>query len=166
MNDLMWSAAEGRKISESNTSAEQPHTPISNTTCCAWVVIFHVWQAPLLLEMGVQPAVSATSSQAAMLMSSCTSTVVYLVAGAVPEDYGIAMAIIGFAGTLFGQVATAQLVQRTGRSSILVLILAILFVLATGASVLVVSNAFTAIVHAPAKLTATHALEICTMRGQ
>jgi len=126
--------------------------------CCAV-------QAPLLLELGVQPAVSAASSQAAMLMSSCTSTVVYLVNAALPKDYGTAMSIIGFTGTLFGQVVFNIVVQRTGRSSILVLILAVLFMLASGAAIVVISNAITAIVHTPAKLTATHALEVCTMRG-
>lgn len=100
-----------------------------------------------------------------MLMSSCTSTVVYLVNAALPKDYGTAMAIIGFTGTLFGQVVFNIVVQRTGRSSILVLILAVLFMLASGAAVVVISNAITAIVHTPAKLTATHALEVCTMRG-
>lgn len=122
-------------------------------------------QAPLLLELGVQPAVSAASSQAAMLMSSCTSTVVYLVAGALPKDYGIAMTIIGFVGTLCGQIAFNMLVQRTGRSSILVLILAVLFLLASAAAIIVISNAVTAIVHMPAKLTLTHAHDICAMRG-
>lgn len=121
--------------------------------------------APLLLELGVQPAVSAASSQAAMLMSSCTSTVVYLVADAVPKDYGIAMAIIGFTGTLFGQVAFNYAVQRTGRSSILVFILAVLFVLASAAAVVVISNSITAIVRMPAKLTMTYANDICKMRG-
>ena len=128
--------------------------------CCCQTM-----QAPLLLELGVQPAVSAASSQAAMLMSSCTSTVVYLVAGSLPKNYGIAMAIIGFTGTLFGQVVFNIVVQRTGRSSVLVLILAVLFMLASAAAVVVISNAITAIVHTPAKLVLTHAHDICAMRG-
>jgi hypothetical protein len=41
----------------------------------------------------------------------------------------------------------------------------VLFALATGAAVVVLSNAITAIVYDPPKLTATHAHEICTMRG-
>lgn len=129
------------------------------------VVYTCVVQAPLLLELGVQPAVSAASSQAAMLMSSCTSTVVYLVADALPKDYGIAMAIIGFTGTLFGQIAFNYAVQRTGRSSILVFILAVLFVLASGAAIVVVCNSITTIVRMPAKLTMTYANDICKMKG-
>lgn len=132
---------------------------LPTAACCCLL------QAPLLLELGVQPAVSAASSQSAMLMSSCTSTVVYLVNQAMPKDYGIAMALIGFCGTLFGQAVFNYAVQRTGRSSILVFILAALFVLATAAGIIVVSNAVTAIVHTPAKLTMTHALDICSMRG-
>jgi uncharacterized membrane protein YfcA len=130
--------------------------------CC---VTSTTLQAPLLLELGVQPAVSAASSQAAMLMSSATSTVVYLVNEAVPRDYGITMATIGFTGTLFGQIVCNYVVQRTGRSSILVFILAVLFVMASGAAVVVISNAVTAIVHNPAKLTMTHAHDMCSMRG-
>ncbi len=66
---------------------------------------------------------------------------------------------------IFLQVAFNYAVQRTGRSSILVFILAALFVLATLAGIIVVSNAIHAIVLTPAKLTVTHAHDICSMRG-
>ena len=56
-------------------------------------------QAPMLLELGVHPATAAASSQAAMLISACTSSVVYLVNDAVPQV--LAWCFLGAGGSGF-----------------------------------------------------------------
>jgi uncharacterized membrane protein YfcA len=115
----------------------------------------------MLLELGVHPATAAASSQAAMLVSSCTSSVVYLVNHAVPPDYGISMAIIGLSATLLGQTAISYVIRHTGRSSVLVFILALLFVFALGAGVALVGIAVAGIVADPSHLVATRQSFLC-----
>jgi len=96
-----------------------------------------------------------------MLISTCTSSIIYLVNGAVPQDYGIAMAILGFTGTLTGQTLICYIVKRTGRSSVLVFTLALLFVLAVGAGLAVIGMAIAQIVADPSRLTATKQDHMC-----
>lgn len=114
----------------------------------------------MLLELGVHPSTAAASSQAAMLVGSCTSSVVYLVNSAVPHDYGISMAIIGLTATLLGQTVISYLVKLTGRSSLLVWILTVLFVLALGAGLALVGIAVAGIV-ADTRLVATRQSYLC-----
>lgn len=94
--------------------------------------------APLMLELGVNPAISAASTQVTLLISSSTSAIVYAVNGAVPWDYGIVLIIIGFLATLLGQSLVSWLVRRLGRPSILVITLAVMFSAATFAAAAVV----------------------------
>jgi uncharacterized membrane protein YfcA len=115
----------------------------------------------MLLELGVHPSTAAASSQAAMLVGSCTSSVVYLVNHAVPQDYGISMAIIGLSATLLGQTVISYVIKHTGRSSLLVFILAFMFVLALGAGVALVGIAIAGIVAEPSRLVATRQSYLC-----
>jgi hypothetical protein len=57
------------------------------------------------------------------------------------------------------------IVKRTGRASILVIVLTALFVLASAAGIVVLVKSVTALVHDRSLLTATHAHEICSMRN-
>lgn len=115
----------------------------------------------MLLELGVNPATAAASSQVALLISACSATVVYLIGNAVPKDYGISIAVIGLVGTFFGQTVINYIVHRTGRSSLLVFILTAMFILALGAGAAVLALAVAAIVREPSLLTATKADQVC-----
>lgn len=121
-------------------------------------------QAPMLLELGVQPAVSAATSQAAMLLSTVPASVIYAASGSLPTDYGICLAVIGLVATLAGQVVIAHIVKRTGRSSLLVFILTALFCMATCVGIVVVAIAVVRLVQNPAGLSATRASQLCGAR--
>lgn len=118
-------------------------------------------QSPMLLELGVYPQTAAASSQAATVLSTSTAAIVYAVSGEVPADYGLSMALIGMFGTLLGQTIIGHIVRRTGRVSLLVFILAFLFVLALGAGVAMVALAVARIVAVPPTLLATRAEQLC-----
>jgi uncharacterized membrane protein YfcA len=67
------------------------------------------------------------------VLSTSTAAIVYAVSGEVPLDYGLTLAVIGLVATLLGQTVIGHVVRRTGRVSLLVFILAFLFVLSLGA---------------------------------
>lgn len=115
----------------------------------------------MLLELGVHPQTSAASSQAAILISAATAAVTYLVNGSVPQDYGITIVLIGLSATLLGQTAITYVVRRTGRNSLLVFILAFLFVAALGLCVGAVGLSVAKIVADPALLMATRKSAVC-----
>jgi uncharacterized membrane protein YfcA len=115
----------------------------------------------MLLELGVHPQISAASSQAAILISTATAAVIYLVNGSVPPDYGISFVLIGLFATLLGQTAITCLVRRTGRNSLLVFILAALFVAALGLCFAAVGVSIAGIVKDPLQVTATRKHAIC-----
>ncbi|WIA22636.1 hypothetical protein OEZ86_009614 [Tetradesmus obliquus] len=113
---------------------------------------------PLMLELGVHPAVSVASSQITMLIGNSTSAIVYAVAGAIPWDYGVTLITIGFISALLGQIIVSWLVRKLGRSSLIVIVLSCMFTLALGASLTVVVTTMIDISKHPAKLTAHKAV--------
>lgn len=115
----------------------------------------------MFLELGVNPATSAASSQSAMLISTCASCLVYLTVGAASKDFVVSMAMLGLLGTFFGQTAINYIVRRTGRPSLLVFVLTVMFILALGAVTAVVALAVMEIVRNPSLLGATRADLVC-----
>lgn len=114
-----------------------------------------------MLELGVHPGVSAASAQAAMVLSSSAASVVYLLSGALPFDYTVALAIVGAVATLFGQLGINYIVRRTGRCSIVVSLLAALFVVAIAAAVSVLIINVVNVVRHPYLLTAANRDAVC-----
>lgn len=99
-----------------------------------------------------------------MLISACTSSIVYLVNDAVPMDWGTAFALIGFTATLLGQTVIITITKRTGRCSLLVFILAFLFVLAFGAGVAVIGLSVVNMVKDPSLVTYIRKDDMCIKR--
>lgn len=122
-------------------------------------------QAPLLLELGVEPAVAAATSQAT-ISSSATAAIVYLSNGAAPGDYAAVMALLGVLGTLAGQLGINALVRRTGRSSLLVFVLTGMLVVATCAAVAVAGMALAPVAADPSLLFVSRAAQLCDGRGR
>ena len=108
---------------------------------------------PLMLELGVAPPVSAASTQVTLLVSSFASAVVYAVNDAVPWDYGAALAAVALLATLLGQWLVAWLVRRLGRGSVVVIVLAAMFSVSTGAALAVVIVTAVDLARRPEKLT-------------
>jgi uncharacterized membrane protein YfcA len=74
-------------------------------------------KGPLMLAMGVHPAVSAASSACMILFTSFSATTSFVVFGLLRADYGVVCLLVGFVTTWCGQVAMNVLMQRTQRAS-------------------------------------------------
>ena len=72
---------------------------------------------PLMLAMGVHPAVSAASSATMILFTSFTATTSFVAFGLLLFDYGIACVLIGFVATLAGQIGLSYLMKKAQRNS-------------------------------------------------
>jgi uncharacterized membrane protein YfcA len=74
-------------------------------------------KGPLMLMMGVHPAVASATSACMILFTSTTASTSYLVFGLMPIDYCLLCLTIGFLATLVGQLALVFLMKQFNRSS-------------------------------------------------
>jgi uncharacterized membrane protein YfcA len=74
-------------------------------------------KGPLMLAMGVHPAVSAASSACMILFTSFSATTSFVVFGLLRADYGVVCLLVGLVTTWCGQVAMNVLMARTQRAS-------------------------------------------------
>ena len=74
-------------------------------------------KGPLMLAMGVHPAVSSASSACMILFTSFTATTSFLVFGLLVADYAWVCWAVGFGATLVGQVGLAYLMKKQQRNS-------------------------------------------------
>jgi uncharacterized membrane protein YfcA len=74
-------------------------------------------KAPLLLALGVDPAVASATSATMILFTTFTATTSYIAFGMLVWDYGLVCLLIGFGATLVGQLVMNSLLRRTGRTS-------------------------------------------------
>lgn len=78
----------------------------------------------------------------------------YAVNDSIPWDYGGVLIVVGFLATLLGQWIVSWLVRRLGRSSILVIILAVMFSISAACALAVVVTTAVDVARDPSKLTA------------
>lgn len=78
-----------------------------------------------MLEMGVLPEVTAATSATMILFTSVSASVVYISLGAVPFDYGVALAVLGLVCTAVGQGVVLWLAHRHSSRSITVVVMAL-----------------------------------------
>lgn len=69
-------------------------------------------KGPLMLALGVHPAVASATSACMILFTSSTATVSYAVFGNLVYDYAVACAALGFTATLAGQTVMTVLMER------------------------------------------------------
>jgi uncharacterized membrane protein YfcA len=74
-------------------------------------------KGPLMLAMGVHPAVGSASSACMILFTSFTATTSFMVFGLMVPDYAVVLFIVGFFATLVGQGGLAYLIKKAGRNS-------------------------------------------------
>ena len=74
-------------------------------------------KAPLMLALGVHPAVAAATSATMILFTTLTATTCFVVFGMLVWDYGVVCFLIGFAATWIGQSIMNALLRRTGKTS-------------------------------------------------
>ena len=74
-------------------------------------------KGPLMLAMGVHPAVSSASSACMILFTSFTATTSFVVFGLLVPGYSAVCFFVGLFATLVGQIALGYLMKRAQRNS-------------------------------------------------
>lgn len=76
-----------------------------------------ILKGPLMLAMGVHPAVASATSACMILFTSSTATTSYSVFGLLPWDYALICFAVGFVATLLGQTIMSWLLKKFKRTS-------------------------------------------------
>ena len=74
-------------------------------------------KGPLMLAMGIHPAVASATSACMILFTSFTATTTFCVYGLMVPDYAIAGAILGFGATHVGQSVMTRILSKSNRNS-------------------------------------------------
>ena len=92
---------------------------------------------PLMLEMGVNPLVTASTAAVMVMFTGLSSTSVYIVTGVLTYDYAFYVGVVGVIATLFGMFAIGHVIKKYKRVSVIALSVSVMFVIATGVMALV-----------------------------
>lgn len=74
-------------------------------------------KGPLMLALGVHPAVASATSACMIFFTSSTAVLSFMVFGLLTVDYAVAFLLVGFISTLVGQSAISLLMQKNKRHS-------------------------------------------------
>ncbi|KAL3758600.1 hypothetical protein ACHAWU_008354 [Discostella pseudostelligera] len=74
-------------------------------------------KGPLMLAMGIHPAVASATSSCMILFTSFTATTTFSVYGLMIPDYAIACSILGFGATYLGQTFMSSIIANSNRNS-------------------------------------------------
>jgi len=86
---------------------------------------------PLMLIMGVDPRVSTATTATMIVLTSSSVAVMYVTSGLVPWSYAVFFFGICLLGAYVGKSKIDGYVKKTGKASLLILILAIIIAVAT-----------------------------------
>ena len=86
---------------------------------------------PALLTLGVHPKVSGATGMFLVLFSTVNTCLVNYLNGFLHLNYGVWISLWSLFGSLLGMVLTDKVVKITGKPSILIWILVLVFVLST-----------------------------------
>mmetsp|Transcript_21405 Transcript_21405/g.59539 ORF Transcript_21405/g.59539 Transcript_21405/m.59539 type:complete len:644 (-) Transcript_21405:1258-3189(-) len=92
---------------------------------------------PLMLVMGIYPRVSTATTATMIVLTSSSVAILYVTSGLVPPAYFITFFCTCFTGALIGKTKIDGYVKRTGRASLLILLLATIIALATLGAVVI-----------------------------
>merc|ERR1712129_331859 len=76
--------------------------------------------SPLLMELGVLPTVAAATSAMAVLITSSSATLQFMLLGYLNLDYTFYFMAIGIIGTFIGQTVVSYCIKMYGRKSLIV----------------------------------------------
>eukprot|EP00547_Thalassionema_nitzschioides_P001964 CAMPEP_0194203432 /NCGR_PEP_ID=MMETSP0156-20130528/3210_1 /TAXON_ID=33649 /ORGANISM="Thalassionema nitzschioides, Strain L26-B" /LENGTH=599 /DNA_ID=CAMNT_0038929181 /DNA_START=240 /DNA_END=2035 /DNA_ORIENTATION=+ len=88
-------------------------------------------KGPLMLAMGVHPAVSSASSACMILFTSFTATTSFVVFGLLNMQYAAVCLCLGFGATIVGQLGLAFLMKRYQRNSYIAFSIGVVVLLST-----------------------------------
>jgi len=103
-------------------------------------------KGPLMLEMGIVPAVASATAAAMILYTSAAASASFVVFGLLHPIYGAIFFVLGFVCTAAGQYSVGQWVKRYDRQSPIVLSIGLVITLS---SVLVAINTLFAAIENP-----------------
>lgn len=83
-----------------------------------------VIMGPLLLSLQVHPLVTAATSTLMILFSSSAATLSFAVAGHINREYALIYCVCNFVSSFAGVFLIGRVVRRTGKSAVIVLLLA------------------------------------------
>ena len=86
---------------------------------------------PLMLVMGIYPRVSTATTATMIVLTSSSVAILYVTSGLVPILYAITYFCTCFVGALVGKTKIDAYVKKTGKSSILIFLLASIIAIAT-----------------------------------
>lgn len=86
---------------------------------------------PLMIIMGIHPMVSSATNGIMVVMTSSIVAIMFVTAGLVPWPYVVTFFFVCFVGSLFGKTVIDSYVKKSGRASILILLLAGIILFAT-----------------------------------
>lgn len=86
---------------------------------------------PLMLIMGIHPRVSTATTATMVVLTSSSVAVLFVTAGLVPWQYAVTFFSVCFVGAYLGKKYIDAHVKKTGKSSILILMLATIIAFAT-----------------------------------
>ena len=86
---------------------------------------------PALLTMGVHPKVSGATGMYLVLFSTINTCLVNYLNGFLHLNYGVWISLWSLGGSLLGMSVTDRIITMTGKPSILVWILVVVFVMST-----------------------------------
>lgn len=86
---------------------------------------------PLMMEMGVNPRVASATTATMIVLTASSVVFIVLTSGVLHWSYAIFYFWVCFAGALYGKSRIDGYIQRTGKASIIIFILATIIALAT-----------------------------------
>eukprot|EP00980_Cylindrotheca_fusiformis_P029690 scaffold23710_cov230-Cylindrotheca_fusiformis.AAC.1 len=114
----------GYKYKEGDIQWNERATIVYPSVCCLagfFAGMFGVGggivKGPLMLAMGVHPAVASASSATMILFTSFTATTSFFVFGLLDREYAPVCFTIGLVATYFGQIGLSMLMKRAQRNS-------------------------------------------------
>jgi uncharacterized membrane protein YfcA len=80
--------------------------------------------APFLFWKNIQPRVASAATATMIILTSSTVAIMYITAGLIPWSYALFYFCVTVCGAVFGKYNIDVFVKRTGRASVLIIILA------------------------------------------
>lgn len=86
---------------------------------------------PLMLIMGIHPSVTSATTATLIVLTSSSVSVIFVISGLVPWSYAVFYFCVCLVGAYLGKSKIDGYVKKTGRASLLILILGTIIALAT-----------------------------------
>ena len=101
-------------------------------------------KGPLMLEMGIKPAVASATCAFMILFTAATATMQYALFGALRPHYAAALFGVGLCGTVVGQLVVQAAIRRLKKESIITLLIAAVI---GGSTLLMGANGVVEVIH-------------------